>query len=225
MTGFWFRWTLGSVGGFIGGFVGVFVLIGLLTGDEGPEAWGVPFEIAFPVLATLATATMATAQFLILRRHLHVSFGWIPATAVALGLGFAVGQAHVALTGSPETIVGVAVNGLFHGAIGGSLVGLAQTRASRIDGQARWVLVNAGALAFAALIGDSIQFYTENGLGTLTSIFLWQALVAPSLYMLISSWGSRKHLVNQDAQESITESGNNVAGLPNPHSEARRNAE
>lgn len=213
MRGFWLKWTLGSSGGFIGGFVGVFVLIGLLTGDQGPEAWGTPFEVAFPLTATLATATMATAQFLILRRHLHVSFTWIPATAAALGLGFAIGQAHVALTGPPDTILGVAVNGLFHGAVGGSLVGLAQSRALRLDGQTRWVLVNAGVLGFAALIGDGIQFYADSGLGTPTSIFLWQALVAPSLYRLISSWCNRRQLVNQDAQEFMTEPGNNVAGL------------
>jgi hypothetical protein len=185
MFKFWGYWMGATVLGFIGGFAGVFLVIGLITGDEGPEAFGISFEVFFPIWMGLAAALMGTLQWLVIRRRSSGLVRWIPATALGVVLGFALLMALVAVMGEPETLVGAVLSGALHGVLVGALVGTAQWFVIRgLDPSRRWIKVNMLSLVMAAVVGDTIGFYTDGGTGTMVIFLLWQALVALTLYRL-----------------------------------------
>ena len=187
MARFWLTWTSGSILGFAAGFAGMFVLVGVLTGDEGPEAWGIPFEVAFPLVIGLGGLAMAAVQYSILRRRLDGAGRWIPATALGLLVGVGILMALTALGGEAETLAGSVVTGAIHGAVVGAVVGGAQSLAlSTVEARRRWVLVNITALTVASAIGDGVGFYTDGGKGILIIFGLWHAAVAAPLYRMIS---------------------------------------
>lgn len=193
MFKFWSYWMGATVLGFIGGFVGIFLVIGLITGDEGPEAFGMSFEVFFPIWLGLAAALMATLQWLVLRRRTSGLARWIPATALGVLTGIALLMVLVAMTGEPETIIPSVLTGALHGIVVGAIVGTAQWFAVRdLDPSRRWIKVNVIALLMAGAIGDTIGFYTDGGTGTLVIFPLWQALVAPTLYRLTTSRSAGK---------------------------------
>lgn len=187
MFKFWSYWMGATVLGFIGGFVGIFLVIGLITGDEGPEAFGMSFEVFFPIWLGLAAALMATMQWLVLRRRTSGLARWIPATALGVLTGIALLMVLVAMMGEPETIIPSVLTGALHGIVVGAIVGTAQWFVVRdLDPSRRWIKVNVIALLMAGAIGDGIGFYTDGGTGTMVIFLLWQALVAPTLYRLTS---------------------------------------
>lgn len=185
MFKFWSYWMGATVLGFIGGFVGIFLVIGLITGDEGPEAFGMSFEVFFPIWLGLAAALMGTLQWLVIRRRSEGLVGWIPATALGVVFGLALLMALVAVMGEPETIIATVLSGALHGIVVGAIVGTAQWFVIRgLDPSKRWIKVNVLALLIAAVVGDTIGFYTDGGTGTMVIFLLWQALVAPTIYRL-----------------------------------------
>lgn len=188
MFKFWSYWMGATVLGFIGGFVGVFLVIGLITGDEGPEALEMSFEVFFPISLGLAAALMGTLQWLVIRRRSERLVGWIPATALGVLFGIALVMVLVAVMGEPETVIPFVLSGALHGVLLGVVVGTAQWFVIRdLDSSRRWIKVNVLALLIAAVIGDTIAFYTDGGTGTMVIFVLWQALVAPTLYRLITN--------------------------------------
>lgn len=191
MLGFWMRWMGATVLGFAGGFVGFFVAIDAATGGRGPEAYGIPFEVAFPVLLGVAATLMGSLQWLVLRRRVPGSVLWIPATAIGVLGGGAVLATLVAVMGEPQTLIGSALSGAFHGLLVGAIVGSLQWLVIRnLDASRRWILVNPAALLIAGMIGDSVASYTDGGIGMMIMFPLWQALVAPALYRLTTSRSS-----------------------------------
>jgi hypothetical protein len=87
MAKFWFTWMGATTFGFAAPLIGSFIAIDALTGGQGPDAWGIPFEAAFPVILGFAVSVMATCQWLVIRRLVPDSGGWIPATAGGVLLG------------------------------------------------------------------------------------------------------------------------------------------
>jgi hypothetical protein len=82
MIGFWSRWMVLTTVGLVVGFMGSFMAIDAVLGSEGPEAIGVPFEVAFPVVIGVAGTLIGALQWLQLRRRAARSAGWIPATGL-----------------------------------------------------------------------------------------------------------------------------------------------
>jgi hypothetical protein len=131
----------------------------------------------------LAGAVIGAAQFLALRGRLGVGPGWIPATAVGLGMGDAVGAA---LTGSGTGIVSLVVTGIAAGTfVGGSQWALLRRRVAAailwppvvaaawtIGWSVTWsigvdvergyaVFGSSGALVFAAITGAAMLLITR----------------------------------------------------------------
>jgi hypothetical protein len=186
MLKFWSQWMGATVLGFVGGFIGVYLLVGLITGGEGPEGFGVPFEVFFPIWLGLAATAMATLQWLMIRRRSAGLVGWIPATAIGALIGIGALMLLVAVMGEPETILATVLSAALHGIVVGAIVGTAQWLVIRyVDPSRGWIKTNVLALVTAAVIGDTIGFYTDGGLGTMVIFALWQALVAPTLYRLM----------------------------------------
>lgn len=185
MARFWSWWTIAGTVGFVGAFFVVFMVVGALTGDDGPEAYGIPFEVAFPVIIGLSATAMGLVQWRILRRHTTVSAHWATATGLAMLGSFAILMGLIAITGEPATIAGTVVSGGVHGLIVGGAVGTAQWLSIReLDPRRSWILVNVVALAVAAAAGDSVGLYTDGGTATMVTIFLWLLLTAPFLYLV-----------------------------------------
>ena len=187
MLKFWSYWMGATALGFIGGFVGVFMLIGLITGGEGPESFGVPFEFFFPIWLGLAAAAMATLQWLTIRRRSKGFVGWIPATTLSAAIGVGALMLLVAVMGEPESISSTVVSAALHGLVVGAIVGTGQWLAIRdVDPTRRWIVANALAALVGSVVGDTVGFYTDSGTGILVIFALWQALVAPVLFRLMS---------------------------------------
>lgn len=188
MFKFWSYWMGATVLGFIGGFAGVFLVIGLITGDEGPEAFGMSFEVFFPIWLGLAAALMGALQWLVIRRRSEGLVRWIPATALGVLLGIAFLMVLVAVIGEPETFIATVLSGALHGIVVGAIVGTSQWFVIRgLDPSRRWIKVHVLALLIASVVGDTIGFYTDGGTGVMVIFLLWQALVAPTLYRLTTS--------------------------------------
>lgn len=191
MLRFWFRWMGATVVGLVGGFVGSFVVIDAATGGQGPEEYGIPFEVAFPVILGVAFTVTGAMQWLVIRRRMRGSVRWIPATGLGMLAGMAVVMTLIALMGEPETLVGSALEGAFHGPLVGAIVGSIQWLLIKgLDPSRRWIMVNVAALMLAAVIGDTVGWYTDGGTGNMIAFVLWQALVAPTLYRLTTSRSS-----------------------------------
>lgn len=192
MARFWSWWTIAGTLGFVGAFFVTFLVIGAITGDEGPEAYGIPFDVAFPVIIGLAATAMGFVQWRILRRRATVSAHWATATGLGMLGSFAILMRLIAITGEPDTIPGAIASGAVHGLIVGGAVGAAQWLTIRdLDPQKRWILVNIVALAVAGAAGDSIALYTDGGTGTMIIIFLWLLLTPPFLYR-VTAGGSEE---------------------------------
>ncbi|HEX6299143.1 MAG TPA: hypothetical protein VF148_01600 [Acidimicrobiia bacterium] len=188
MLRFWSYWMGATVLGFVGGFAGGFLTIGLITGDEGPEAFGVPFEVAFPILLGLASALMATLQWLVIRRRRPSLARWIPATALSVLAGIALLVVFETVIGRPATIAASTLSGALHGLAVGAIVGTAQWFVIRdFDPSRRWIKAHLLAVPTAAVVGDIVGFYGTGGIGTIVIFVMWQALVAPTLYSLLTS--------------------------------------
>lgn len=191
MLRFWFRWMGATVVGLVGGFVGSFVVTDAATGGQGPEKYGIPFEVAFPVILGVAFTVTGAMQWLVIRRRMRGSVRWIPATGLGMLGGMAVVMTFIALIGEPQTLVGSALSGAFHGLLVGAIVGSIQWLVIKgLDPSRRWIMVNVAALMLAAVIGDTVGWYTDGGTGNMIAFVLWQALVAPTLYRLTTSRSS-----------------------------------
>jgi hypothetical protein len=202
MLKFWSYWMAATVLGFIGGFAGGYLTIGLITGDEGPEAFGVPFEVAFPILLGLAAALMATLQWLVIRRRQPSLARWIPATALGVLFGIAVLMVLETAMGEPETITELILTGALHGVAVGAVVGSAQWLVIRdFDPSRRWIKVQLLAVPTAAVVGDIVGFSGDGGTGTMVIFVLWQALVAPTLYRITTRQASSETAREEQKQQ------------------------
>ena len=117
--------------------------IGLTAGTVGIEFFG--FQKGNPVHEALAIAVIGTtsglcvgfAQFWILRGRVASAGLWVPASALASGLGFLIGGLiAVGLTGGFRSLAGLAImgvaGGVLTGAFGGAVLGrLALTSPAR----------------------------------------------------------------------------------------------
>jgi hypothetical protein len=75
--------------------------------------------------------------------------------------------------------------GLAHAVAMGAIVGALQWSAIRhIDPTRRWLTVGILAFLAAEVVGNPLGWYTDGGLGIITIFVIWQALSAPTLYVL-----------------------------------------
>ncbi|HSS77542.1 MAG TPA: hypothetical protein VLV54_12455 [Thermoanaerobaculia bacterium] len=180
------RWTLLSAAG---------LAIGLIAA----LALGAPIQavvggmLVTPILTSMVGAIFGTSQWVLLRRRLASARWWIPASAVGLGLGLALGvvlveqtgraitggQVHVATLGSLSRALSMTVVGL----VSGAALGAAQwlVLRSRRAVAWRWFLISAlglgGALLVASLATDLLFGGLRSPLG-LAGFVLVAGLVA-----------------------------------------------
>jgi len=107
----WWRWMLAALAYPPAGYVG-WLLAGHVDSSSAAALAGV-----------VTGALLGLGQWLVLRRR-NVSSGWVPATAVSLGIGLTVGAA---LVGFETDRTSLAVMGV----VSGVAVGVAQARAAR----------------------------------------------------------------------------------------------
>jgi hypothetical protein len=120
--------------------------IGLTAGTVGSELLGFqkgnPFQeaLAIAVIGAACGACVGLAQFWVLRGRVAAPGLWVPASALASGLGFLVGGlAAVSLVGGFRSLIGLAimgvVGGVLTGAFGGIVLGrLASTAPAAAQG-------------------------------------------------------------------------------------------
>lgn len=175
---FFVYWMVAFLGFPLGGLLAILV-VGSIGGLVSGALAGV-----------LAGAVIGTAQWLALRGRLEVNAGWIPATALGLGVGDAVGAA---LTGAGTSIVALVVTGVAAGvAVGASQwmiltrdapaaerrrlswwpavvavawpLGWTVTWAVGVDVERGYAVFGAsGALVFAAVTGAALLFLRGSG--------------------------------------------------------------
>lgn len=178
----WFctKWIAGTLAGFVGGFVTLFVLVGVATGPDGPE--GAAFVVLFSLVLGGAVALMATLQWRTMRPRAPHTARWIPHTVLA------VIAASVLVFGGldhGDSWISSLVWGLLHATIAGAIVGVAQWWVIRgVDPQWHWIRATVLAWLAAELVGDTVAWHTDGGIGMLVIFVLWTALTAPTLYRL-----------------------------------------
>lgn len=151
------RWTLATAGGLAAGFAA-----GILLG--GPVEAVVGMLLVTPVLTGIAGMVFGTPQWLLLRKKLTASRWWIPASALGLGAGLALGVVAVEvagtlLTGARPNIVrlGVlprAVSMAVVGLVAGLCLGAAQWWILRRKASGAWVWRNTAAFAVAMTVAS-----------------------------------------------------------------------
>jgi hypothetical protein len=183
MIGFWLRWVVLTTVGLVVGFMGSFMAIDAVLGPEGPEAIGVPFEVAFPVVIGVAGTLIGALQWLQLRRRAARTAGWIPAT----GLGLLIALLVIVRLPEGSTLPGVVLWGALHALVVGLAVGSLQWLAIRhLDPARTWLWASLVAWLVAGITGDILAFYSgDGGLGTMLIFFGWAALTAPVLHRLL----------------------------------------
>jgi hypothetical protein len=109
-------------------------------------------------LRSTGVAGQRAAQWLVLRRHLPRTRGWVGASALGLAVGFGVA---VGLLGEGTGLLGKILEGIEHGAVLGAVIGALQwlvlRRSTRWVGW--WVLISTGAWALGAACGDAVGFF------------------------------------------------------------------
>lgn len=186
-TVFWFRWVGATLVGLVVGFMGSFAAVGAIVGPEGPEAVGIPFEVAFPIVIGVTGAVVGTLQWLVVRRRVALRPAWIPATAFGLLL------ATLVVVQLPEgtTLSSALAWGAVHALVLGVAVGLLQWLAIRgLDPTRRWLSASLGGWLTAGIAGDAVAWYTDGGVGMMVIFALWAALTAPVLHRLLT--GTRR---------------------------------
>lgn len=136
---FWLGWAVAFVGFPLGGVVAA-ALIGPIT-----------TPLAGALGGAVTGAIIGAAQWLVLRRRLSLTSGWIAVTALGMGAGLALG---IALLGTSTD--GAAL--LLHGLITGTSIGIAQFVLLRsVSGRAPvWVLIVALGWALGWMITRAV---------------------------------------------------------------------
>lgn len=183
MIGFWFAWMGLTIAGLVVGFMGSFATIDAMVGPEGPEAVGIPFEVAFPAVIGITGTLVGSLQWLLIRSRAAHTAGWIPATGLGLLVALLV-LVHLPVgTAFPGVLLWAAI----HALIVMLAVGLLQWRAIRhIDPTRQWLWFSIAVWLAAGIIGDTVGHLSGNdGVGTMLVFLLWAALTAPILYRLL----------------------------------------
>ena len=164
--GFGLRWVLAStVGLAVGGAVGFAVV------DAVPEAVG--FTVSVAVSWAVAGASMGTAQWLVLRRHIPGAGWWVLASTVGLAVGFAVALAvseavglTVGLTGGSHFSSEPVALVLF-GAVAGASMGTAQWLVLRrqVSQTGWWVLASIVGVALSVAVFFTVTAGVEEAAG------------------------------------------------------------
>lgn len=191
MLRFWLKWLGATILGFVGAFVAQFVAIEALTGGDGPEAWGIPFEVAFPLVLAASVTVMAALQWRVMRRlRPQVSGSWVPATTFGLLAGAFV--VFIVLGEGTTSLLASLSWGLTHAFVVGLLVGTMQWLAIRAhDPNRRWIRTTVLGMLVAELVGNTVGWYVDGAVGIVLLFVLWQAFTAPMLYRLLTADASR----------------------------------
>lgn len=132
-----FRWTVATALGLAAGLIA-----GLLLGD--PVEAVVGMVLVTPVLTAIVGMVFGTPQWLLLRSRVAASRWWIPASALGLGVGLALGVvavevAGILLTGERPNVIRL---GVLPRAASMAVVGLV---AGLCLGAAQWLVVRRRA--------------------------------------------------------------------------------
>lgn len=170
------RWTLLTTVGLSCG-----ISLGLLLQDPLEAILGM--ILVTPAVTLIVGATLGTAQWLELRRHLETSYRWLIATAAGLGAGLAAGVVAVevlgqALLGHPLRLLSLgpiaqAGNMLLVGFIAGALLGLVQRSLVRALPRA-WPLTSGMGLGLGLCLGALLAHAVA---GAITSVSGFVVLV------------------------------------------------
>lgn len=198
-TSFWFRWVGATLVGLVVGFMGSLAAVDAIVGPEGPEAFGVPFEVAFPVVIGVTGAVAGTFQWLVIRRRVPLGPAWIPATASGLLV------ATLVVVQLPEgtTLPSALAWGATHALVLAVAVGSLQWLAIRdTDPTRRWLWASLGGWVAAGIAGDAVAWYTDGGVGIMVIFVLWAALTAPVLHRLLT--GTRSPALSPTASSAAS---------------------
>lgn len=188
MTNFWFRWMGATLVGLVVGFIGSFTAVDAIVGPGGPEAVGIPFEVAFPVVLGVTGAVVGTFQWLAVRRRVPLPPTWIPATATGLLLATLVVMQTPEGTTLPTAVAWGAVHSLMVAVAVGGLQWLAIRDA---DPHRRWLAASLAGWLTAGIAGDIVAWLTDGGLGMIVILAVWAALTGPVLHRLLTRTGRR----------------------------------
>lgn len=209
MISFWFRWVGATLVGLVVGFMGSFAAVDAIVGPEGPEAIGVPFEVAFPIVIGVTGAVVGTLQWLAVRRRVLLGPTWIPATATGLLLATLV----VVQTPEGTTLPSALAWGVVHALLVAVPVGALQWLTIRaVDPTRRWLSASLAGWLIAGIAGDAIAWYTDGGVGMIVIFTLWAALTAPILHRLLTA---TPRPASPTGQRSATTVGPSPTGPPN----------
>jgi hypothetical protein len=182
MRQFRIRWVAATLGGFVGSFVALVAAIGLLTGGEGPEAVGVPFEVAFPIVVAASVAVLAAAQWLVMRRSLPGRGRWVPATSGSMLVSAFV---IFGFEGEGTTLLSSLAWGLAHALTVAVLVGSAQWWVIRdLDTTRQWIRASMVAWLAAEVVGNTAGWLLDGGVGLMVLIVVWAGLTARPMFAI-----------------------------------------
>jgi hypothetical protein len=180
MLRFSIRWVAATLGGFIVPFVVAIGAIDVSSRGQGPEAWGVPFDVAFPLVLGAAIAAMAACQWLVIRPRLPGTGAWVPATAGAMLIAAVI---VFGILGEGTTLLISLAWGLAHALVVALLVGTAQWRViQRFDPEKRWIRASIAAWLAAEAAGNLVAWFLDGGVGLIVMIAVWSALTARPIF-------------------------------------------
>lgn len=147
----WLQWAGITILSLILGFV-LFIVLGETLDNSPPWVFGLALGLWFGFLR-------ATGQWLVLRRVLANIGSWIPLTVLAWVLFWTLNMIGVFGEAAESDVTGKILEGLFHGAIFGVFIGVAQWRIlrERVTRARTWIAILAVCWAIAAATGDGLR--------------------------------------------------------------------
>jgi hypothetical protein len=192
---FWLRWGVTGLLGFVGGMA-IKTLIEIAADLGGftvaLEAISPPvFGALFGAMLGLSTGL---AQRLVLRRRLGGVGAWLPATLAAYTLFWLLHNAEA--FGFAHTPWGLVGQGFGHGAIFGTMLGVAQylVLRGRLSNPERWVPISTVSWS---LSGAIMHFLLDVALGLPGNYGPFDVLIASVLAALLSGFGLQRLLASQ----------------------------